>query len=179
MKLTMHAVITPMMVCLALGGIPIAAVTAAKAQNAGDKSPNLAPALKCAELTGSKIPDSTIVITKAQEIPEAPPGTVQPNPTSPATVAVAIPSNCRADGVMDQRVGVDGKSYAIGFAIALPDRWNGRLLFQGGGGLNGSVRPPIGAQAAGEVPGLARGFAVVSTDSGHQGAVFDPSFMKD
>ena len=70
---------------------------------------------------------------------------MQLNPKSPATVAVAIPSNCRADGVMDQRVGVDGKSYAIGFAIAMPDRWNGRLLFQGGGELNGSVRPPIGA----------------------------------
>jgi Tannase and feruloyl esterase len=61
----------------------------------------------------------------------------------------------------------------------LPDRWNGRFLFQGGGGLNGSVRPPIGTQAAGEVPGLARGFAVVSTDSGHQGAVFDASFKND
>jgi len=27
--------------------------------------------------------------------------------------------------------------------------------------------------------GLARGFAVVSTDRGHQGAVFDASFMRD
>ena len=57
--------------------------------------------------------------------------------------------------------------------------WNGRLLFQGGGGLNGSIRPPLGPQAIGEVPALARGFAVVSTDSGHQGAVFDAAFMKD
>ena len=179
MKLTTFAAITQMIVCLTSGGIPVVAVTSAKAQSAGDNSPTTVPKLKCAELTGWKIPGSTIVIAKAQEVPEAPPGTVQLNPTSPVTVAVAIPSNCRADGVMDQRVGVDGKSYAIGFALALPDRWNGRFLFQGGGGLNGSVRPPIGAQAAGEVPGLARGFAVVSTDSGHQGAVFDPSFMKD
>ena len=123
--------------------------------------------------------DSTIVVTKAQEVPEAPPGTVQPSPPAPATVSVALPPNCRADGVIDQRVGVEGKSYAIGFAVALPDRWNGRFLFQGGGGLNGSIRPPLGSQAAGEVPALARGFAVVSTDSGHQGAVFDASFMKD
>src|SRR4051794_24811981 len=179
MKLTTCAAITQLTVELASAAIPIAAVTSAGAQPASNKSASMAPALKCAELTGWKVPGSTIVVTQAQEVPEAPPGTVQPSPTSPATVAVAIPSNCRADGVMDQRVGVDGKSYAIGFAIALPDRWNGRFLFQGGGGLNGSVRPPIGAQAAGEVPGLARGFAVVSTDSGHQGAVFDPSFMKD
>lgn len=104
---------------------------------------------------------------------------MRPVPQQPDTVAVAIPANCRAEGVIDRRTGVDGKSYAIGFAIALPDRWNGRFLFQGGGGFNGWIRPPIGAQAAGDVPALARGFAVVATDSGHQGAEFDPSFKKD
>src|SRR5437868_311382 len=40
-----------------------------------------------------------------------------------------------------------GKTYGIGFAIALPDNWNNRFLFQGGGGLNGSVRPPVGGAA--------------------------------
>ena len=50
---------------------------------------------------------------------------------------------------------------------------------QGGGGLNGSVNPPLGAVAAGGNPALARGFAVVTTDTGHQGAVFDPPFMAD
>ena len=47
-------------------------------------------------------------------------------------------------------------------------------------GLNGSVQPPLGASAAGGTPGLARGFAVVSTDTGHQGrGGFDASFMQD
>ena len=128
---------------------------------------------------GLAFPGSTMVIEKAEAVPEAPAGTVQVRPPLPDTVGVAIPSNCRAQGVIDRRVGGDGKNYAIGFAIALPDRWNGRLLFQGGGGLNGSIRPPLGPQATGDVPALARGFAVVSTDSGHQGAVFDGSFMKD
>jgi hypothetical protein len=140
---------------------------------------SLRPALKCADLLDLKIPGLAAVITKALEIPEAPPGTVQAQPPSPQTVGVALPFHCRVDGLIDQRVGVDGKPYAIGFAVALPDRWNGRFLFQGGGGLNGSVRPPIGASGAGDRPGLARGFAVASTDSGHQGAVFDSSFMKD
>ena len=80
---------------------------------------------------------------------------------------------------MDQRTGADNKPYAIGFAIALPDNWNGRFLFQGGGGLNGYILPPLGGQAAGDNPALARGFAVVSTDTGHKGAVFDAAFMKD
>jgi feruloyl esterase len=86
---------------------------------------------------------------------------------------------CRVDGVIDARTGRDGKPYGIGFAVALPADWNGRFLFQGGGGLNGSVQPPLGAQFAGERPALERGFAVASTDSGHQGAVFDASFLQD
>jgi feruloyl esterase len=45
--------------------------------------------------------------------------------------------------------------------------------------LNGTVHPPIGAAAAGDIPALARGFAVASHDSGHKGAVFDDSFMAD
>jgi feruloyl esterase len=137
------------------------------------------PAINCEGLAGVSFPGSTIVIEKAEALPEAPAETVQARPGDPQTVRVAIPSYCRAQGVIDRRTGADGKNYAIGFAIALPDRWNGRFLFQGGGGLNGSIRPPLGTQAAGDVPALARGFAVVSTDSGHQGAVFDASFMVD
>jgi feruloyl esterase len=81
--------------------------------------------------------------------------------------------------MLDRRTGADGKSYGIGFALSLPAEWNGRFLFQGGGGLNGSVQPPIGVAASGGIPGLARGFAVVSTDTGHTGQVFDASFMQE
>jgi len=81
--------------------------------------------------------------------------------------------------VIDARKGKDGKDYGIRFAIALPDQWSGRFLLQGGGGLNGSVGNPIGPVASDNVPALARGFAVISDDSGHEGAVFDQSFMAD
>jgi feruloyl esterase len=81
--------------------------------------------------------------------------------------------------VLDRRTGADGTTYGIGFALALPGDWNGRFLFQGGGGLNGSVRFPLGAQAAGATPALARGFAVVSTDTGHSGTNFDSTFMRE
>jgi len=83
------------------------------------------------------------------------------------------------DGVLDRRMGADGKSYGIGFALALPGEWNGRFLFQGGGGLNGTVQAPLGGTAAGGTPALARGFAVVSTDTGHSGQGFDASFMQE
>ncbi|HUB78565.1 MAG TPA: DUF6351 family protein [Bryobacteraceae bacterium] len=98
---------------------------------------------------------------------------------APVAAAKNLPAYCRVNGVIDSRVGVDGKSYGIGFALALPERWNGRFLFQGGGGLNGTVGNPTGANAAGDEPALARGFAVVSTDSGHKGQAFDASFMRD
>jgi feruloyl esterase len=93
--------------------------------------------------------------------------------------APRLPAHCLVEGVLEQRRGAGGHEYGIRFAVALPEQWNGRFLFQGGGGLNGTVRPPIGAQAAGGRPALARGFAVVSTDSGHEGAVFDGSFFAD
>ena len=95
------------------------------------------------------------------------------------TVSMTVPANCHVEGVIGGRIGTDGKSYGIRFAIAMPDAWNGRLIYQGGGGLNGSVQPPLGATAAGEIPAVARGFAVVSSDSGHEGAVFDSSFLRD
>lgn len=76
---------------------------------------------------------------------------------------------------MAERTGIDGQPYHIGFELRLPDEWNGRLLYQGGGGNDGVVRPAIGTQAA---PGYAlnRGFAVVSTDAGHQSPTADFGF---
>src|ERR1700685_4137902 len=80
-----------------------------------------------------------LAITKADSIPASAPGTLRISPTFPGTIGVAVPAFCRVDGVINQRKGADGKSYGIGFALALPDQWNGRFLFQGGGGLNGNV----------------------------------------
>ena len=91
-----------------------------------------------------------LAITKADSMPASAPGTLRISPNFPGKVAVAVPSFCRVDGVIDPRTGADGKPYGIGFALALPDQWNGRFLFQGGGGLNGNVALPLGSQAAGE-----------------------------
>lgn len=94
-------------------------------------------------------------------------------------VSLQAPARCSVAGIIGAHTGADGKSYGIRFELAMPEHWNGRLLYQGGGGLNGSVQPPLGAIAAGDKPALARGFAVVSSDSGHEGAVFDSSFLRD
>lgn len=91
----------------------------------------------------------------------------------------ALAPHCHVEGSFAHRTGRDGRAYAIRFAINLPENWNGRMLFQGGGGLNGSVGEPLGNTATGGVSAFDRGFAVISTDSGHQGEVFDGSFLAD
>ncbi len=88
-----------------------------------------------------------------------------------------LPPHCHVTGSFEHRTGSDGKAYAINFAVNLPDNWNGRYLFQGGGGLNGNVSEPLGNQATGGVSALAQGFAVVSNDTGHSSSGFDASFM--
>ena len=156
--------------CLAL---MLASSSFAQAQN------GIAPVQKCADLVNLKIAGTNVQTTKTEAVPITPAGTLRTPSLTPATVPVAIPAYCRVDGEIDPRTGFEGKHYAIGFEIALPDNWNGRFLFQGGGGLNGNIIPPLGLPGAGNDPALARGFAVVSTDTGHKGAVFDASFMKD
>jgi feruloyl esterase len=109
-------------------------------------------------------------ITEAEAIAG---NTVRPPGT---TTGPLLAAHCRIQGRMNERMGVDGKPYHIGFEMRLPADWNGRLLYQGGGGNDGVIRPAIGPQAA---PGYAlnRGFAVVTTDAGHQGP--DASFGFD
>ena len=132
--------------------------------------------LRCADLVKFRIPGSTMQIQKADALPA---GKAPAIPNAPPGPDVMLPAHCRVEGVIDPRTGVNGKPYAIRFAVALPENWNGRFLMQGGGGLNGSLNPPLGATAAGDRSALLRGFAVASTDSGHQGAGFDGSFLQD
>ena len=128
--------------------------------------------------TSLKIPGLDLTITKAEWFAAGSPPP-RGGPGAPAN-PIKLPAYCRLDGVIDRRTGADGKPYGIGFALALPGDWNGRFLFQGGGGLNGSVQTPLGMVATGGTPALARGFAVVSTDTGHTGQNgFDASFMAE
>ncbi len=79
--------------------------------------------------------------------------------------------HCRVTGVMHERTSpVDGQNYAIGFEMRLPQNWNGRFLYQANGGLDGIVAPalgPVGPQRGAVTSGLQMGFAVISSDAGH------------
>jgi len=79
---------------------------------------------------------------------------------------------CRLRGVTAERTGSDARDYALSFELALPADWNGRFVHQFNGGSDGSVVPATGALGAGtgDTSPLAQGFAVVSSDAGHDGA---------
>lgn len=98
-----------------------------------------------------------------------PAGTKRP---TTLTTGDFLPGHCVITGSMNPRTGVDGKPYAIGFQLSLPDNWNGRFLYIGGGGNDGTLRDTSGSSSisVGTPSPLGQGYAVVSADAGHQGA---------
>ncbi len=79
-----------------------------------------------------------------------------------------MPAHCLVTAEMGARTGVAGVRYATRFELRLPQVWNGRFQFMGGGGTDGSVRPAWGFANNGSSPALASGYAVASSDFGHQ-----------
>jgi len=71
----------------------------------------------------------------------------------PASAGVA--SYCKVSGTI---------APALNFEIRLPQTWNGKLYYAGGGGYNGAIAP----QASYVTPALSQGYAIVASDSGHQ-----------
>jgi Tannase and feruloyl esterase len=93
---------------------------------------------------------------------------------------VAMPEHCLVTGEIEPRLGVQGVRYGSKFEIRLPMQWNGRFQFQGGGGVDGVIRPAFGTLRNGVTPALAQGAAVASTDMGHVGSnTRDASFGMD
>lgn len=121
------------------------------------------PAAACAGLAGKAGLATTTLTTSYVPADTRRPGG--------ASTGAFLPGHCVVTGAIDPRVGVDGKNYAIGFQLSLPDQWNGRFLFIGGGGNDGIVRDTsLSSSISGGTPSpLAQGFAVVSTDAGHSG----------
>ena len=136
------------------------------------------PTLECSRLAAAlqgHWPDPSTRITSAtanQTGPYLPP----PRPGAPPMPPLVLPAHCEVVGVLHERTGRDGKPYAIHFHLRLPQDWNGRFFFQGGGGSNGVLGDALGMMAPPAAPALLQGFAVVSQDSGHDNAVnVDPA----
>ncbi len=105
-------------------------------------------------------------------------------PVDAGTLTVAgkpVRAHCQVTGKMFERVSqVDGKNYAIGFEMRLPNDWNGRFFYQANGGIDGNVVTATGAVngGGGLDNALNMGFAVISSDAGHEAAV-GPAFGID
>jgi feruloyl esterase len=137
----------------------------------GDDDPPGIPQLSAA--TGATLSSCTDLATRV----------TYPNTTITAASAVAagtlmvagspVPAHCLVTGRMFQRTStVDGQTYAIGFEMRLPNAWNGRFFYQGNGGADGNVVTATGAVngGGGLTNALQLGFAVISSDAGHNAA---------
>ena len=105
-------------------------------------------------------------VTEAKFLPAA---TVPLAPFGPPGVSVPTPDHCLVRGKLNERTGIDGKPYAIGYELRLPAQWNGKFLFEGGGGSDGVLRPaldviPFGAP---KPNAISAGYAAATTDAGH------------
>ena len=137
---------------------------------------------RCADLIKMQIDNTSI--SKATALPE---GTeVQIAGFGPPVTVKALPAHCWVQGETNHHVGKDGKPYGDKFEVRMPSDWSGRLLFQGGGGLDGVLLPALGMSETIPTPNsksaLTRGYAVISTDGGHhaENAMFpDGSFGAD
>lgn len=99
---------------------------------------------RCSAVTSWRLPDTKIAAAQFVAAADA---------AAPGPVHVA---HCKVSGT----IGTE-----IGFAVWLPETWNGRFLMSGGGGFVGDVPGPG--------PGLDRGFAVTTTDTGHRSSGTD------
>lgn len=124
-------------------------------------------AVACAAIARADVPATTITSATYAEVGT----TAGPN-------ASALPAHCVVRGAIAPRVGEGGRPYETRFELRLPTEWTGRFFYQGGGGNDGTVAPAIGRNTGSfNGPALARGFAVVTTDAGHQGG--GPEFALD
>jgi len=91
-----------------------------------------------------------------------------------------MPDHCQVQGVVSSRTGVGGIQYGNKFELRLPVAWNGRFMFQGGGGTEGSLPSAFGT-AGSAVPALAQGYAVLTQNGGHDNALLSsgPAFALD
>jgi Tannase and feruloyl esterase len=140
-------------------------------------------ATRCRELLNMKIDNTTI--SEAVDVPAAKPVSVG-GVYGPAVQVTSEPAHCLVHGEVNHHKGADGRDYGDRFELRMPVSWQGRLLYMGGGGLDGILNPAIALQ--GPVPktdsrsALSMGYAVVSTDGGHRdpsGGLGDGSFGSD
>jgi feruloyl esterase len=162
---------------LAVAGATLLGPASLPAQSASAQdTPSRDAGARCAALARQARPD--LIVAEAELVEPGP--FALPGPARGTQAPPELPGHCRVRGTLNPRTGFGGRQFGIGFELRLPIDWNGRFLFQGGGGMDGVIGPAIGTIAnSTQGPALQRGFAVVSTDAGHSGSPVDASFGLD
>ena len=142
------------------------------------------PAAECADLVGLTIRASQIgtpdmaredaqvtsaELVEASDAVTTPDGTATSPGSTSSVETPAKPQFCQVTGSI--AASTEGAE-PIGFQVNLPTEWNGAAAQFGGGGFNGALRDATGyisfdTNAGDVVTPLMRGYATVSTDSGH------------
>lgn len=118
----------------------------------------------CAGLKSLAEPD--FIVREAALVPAGPVPGLKAAEEEPAV----LPEHCLFRGTLSPRTGAHGEAFGIGFELRMPTAWNGRFVFEGGGGMDGIEFPAYGSLWGRLSPAaVSRGFAVVRTDSGHRG----------
>ena len=156
-----------LLVILAAAWLGLGAASAARASEAGDR---------CAALKAFAWPH--LQVEEARLVAAGPAAAA---PGGPPAGDVQLPEHCLFRAVISPRTSAAGQRLGVGFELRLPVAWNGRFLFEGGGGLDGVLNPAVGGLGGrAHPPALAQGFAVVTTDGGHRGAsLMDARFSFD
>ena len=104
-----------LLIVLVLTGLALGAAGAAQASEAGDR---------CAGLKTFRLPH--LEVEDARIVAAGPAGASQ------------LPEHCLFQAVISRRTSKAGQRLGVGFELRLPTDWNGRFVFEGGGGLDGS-----------------------------------------
>ena len=141
---------------LAAAAVALTGAGSALAQAPSDAPAPHTPAVACEQLAQGALPAARITLAEARPagaftIPGAAGGF---GPSS-----MDLPAFCRVAATL-----APTPDSEIRMELWLPANWNGKFLMVGNGGWSGS----ISYSAMGEP--LARGYAVASTDTGHEGA---------
>jgi hypothetical protein len=133
----------------------IAVIAAAGPASAQPSAPVRAPALACDQIAQQAFPDAKVTLAEARpagafQIPGAAGGFGPSSMTLPAFCRVAVTLTPTPDS-------------DIKMELWLPANWNGKFMMVGNGAWSGAVSYSAMADP------LSRGYAVASTDTGHEG----------
>jgi len=147
------------------GAAAVAALLAACGGGSGDGAVPVA----CESITTETLKLPGIKVSSSTSVPEKSDGSATEN----------YPAHCKVTGTLNERTGMDGKPYAIGYEVRMPKTWNGKFLYQGGEGTDGVLAPALGKLWNTDSNALRQGYAVVSSDGGHATGQADATFGLD